>query len=76
MIVYDLVFDNEKERQYKVENADGDEVAYVTLDKVTGRVTSTGKFSIMFGREFTESLVLGTLKFKADPPKHFVYGVG
>ncbi|WP_035173772.1 hypothetical protein [Lactobacillus equicursoris] len=75
MMTYQLVYDNEKERQYKVEG-DCNALAYVTIDKVAGTVSSVGTYNIMFGKDFTEKLALGTLKFKNNPPKEFTYGVG
>ena len=74
MMVYDLVFDNDKERQYKVKNDTG--VGYLTVDKADGSVAMKGQFSSMFDPEFIKELASGTLKFKVNPPKHFVYGVG
>lgn len=74
MMVYDLMFDNAKERQYQVKNDTG--VGYLTINKTDGSVAMTGSFSSMFDTEFIKELASGTLKFKTNPPKHFAYGVG
>ncbi|USJ85015.1 hypothetical protein [Lactiplantibacillus pentosus] len=74
MMIYTLILDDDDYRAYQVvsDNVEGT----VTVDKQTHMADSHGQFSSMFSKEFIEKLAIGTLKFKTNPPKRFVYGVG
>ncbi|WP_137625968.1 hypothetical protein [Lactiplantibacillus pingfangensis] len=74
IMVYTLILDNDELRVYQVAS-DCDE-GTITVDKQTHKANSRGQFSSMFSKNFIENLVIGTLKFKENPPKEFTYGVG
>lgn len=73
-MTYTLILDDNHYCVYRVvtDNIEGT----VTVNKETHRADSQGQFSLMFSKEFIEKLAVGTLNFKTDPPKLFVYGVG